>query len=101
MRRGIFLQTIGDLGTESVLQSLTSIDGQIVSANDLRLAFPRGFTVAVQIEQRIAETDSERRELADDFHRRLAAARTPDEKIGAMVPPDRKLLALLLIPRNS
>lgn len=98
MRTGIFLEYLGDVDTELLLQNLTNTNENFSSIDTFREAFPAGFMVSAQIEQRIYETPEEKKVLVDFMRDRLqrAGGSPPD-----FTPPGRKLIGLVLSPRAA
>ena len=61
MRTGTFLEYLGEISSDLILQNLTNESQSKPSIEEFRLAFPRGFVVSVQIQQQIHETPEEKR----------------------------------------
>jgi len=92
MKTAIFLEYLGEISNDLILQNLTNENQLKPSVEDFRLAFPLGFTVSVQIEQRIYETPEEKKRINEFIQDRLRRA-------SGIEAPGRKVVGLVLTPR--
>jgi hypothetical protein len=94
MTTGIFLEYLGEISTDLIFQHLTDANQLKPSIEDFRLAFPRGFVAAVQIEQRIYEMPEEKKTALEITQGRM-------QRAWGIEPPGRKLVGLVLTPKNE
>jgi hypothetical protein len=91
---GTFPEYLGDVSTEALLQNLTNINEYVSSIDAIRLAYPRGFTVTVEMELPVYDKESEKHKVLEALEDRF---QTGD--LGAL-PPNKKLVRLVLEPND-
>jgi len=94
MKTGIFLEYLGEIDTDLLVQNLTNTNEGKPSIDAFREAFSRGFLVSVQIEQQIHEMPDEKKTLREFVGGRLRRAEGIDV-------PGRKLIGLVLTPKTK
>jgi inactivated superfamily I helicase len=101
MKREIFEEYLGDVDSELLLQNLTNTNGTARANIDcVREMFPHGFTVEGYFEMSLLETETERNEYQNAVEHRMAQATSGEEQLAALVPPDKKLVRLVLEPKT-
>lgn len=92
MRTGTFLEYLGEISSDLILQNLTNESQSKPSIEEFRLAFPRGFVVSVQIQQQIHETPEEKKSAVEFLQGRMQRAM-------GLEPPGRTFVGVVLTSR--
>jgi hypothetical protein len=98
MKTGTFLEYLGDISTEVLVQNLTNTNRHASSIEAIREAVPGGFSLTAEIERTFCETEEEKLDMLADLNAALGKGSEVKEFLRSR---PGKLVRIVMVPNRS